>query len=271
MPLNKIFIILVLIMSAYGCGIVGGRNNPLPVRKVDIPDGEFLVYGHYTGGEKTGFENIVIRLEGGDKAVLYVEETNTEENMPNSYTNYREQIEVSLAEGSMSKIHKSWLDDMKKTDRKGLCGYEIEINTNNLLAYCKNYNWDGTGVTTQTSRLRLKKGYSFWDPDSIITGMSFLDLTKPGIMYAIMPGIFKDPLPVSFIYYGDEKIDIPAGKFIAGKYGYSIADQFMAKLMQGFHDTTKDFIYISKDSRGLFLESDESGKYTKLEKIGTWK
>jgi len=271
MQFNKIYIIIMSVIAVSGCSIIGGGNNPVPVRKADITDGEFLVYGNYTGGEKTGIENIVIRLEKGDKAILYIEDTNSEENMPVYYTNYREQIEVSLTAGSMIKIHKSWLDDMKKANLKGLCGNDIEISTNDLAAYCKNYNWDGYQVTTQTSRLPVKKGYSYWDPDSIITGMRFLDMTKPGIIYTVLPQIAKEPIPVSFKYYGDVTVNVPGGKFVTGKYGYSISDPFMAKLIGGFHDTSLDFIYMEKSTRGLFVESVTSGNYTKLEKDGIWK
>ncbi|MGA2142948.1 MAG: hypothetical protein ABSG94_11075, partial [Brevinematales bacterium] len=81
----------------------------------------------------------------------------------------------------------------------------------------------------------------------------------------------KAPIPLCFKYYGDEKIDIPAGKFEAGKYGYAVADPFLGKLIRLLHDASQDYLYIEKSERGLLVETKTSDSITKLEKIGAWK
>ncbi len=267
----KIIIILMLISAICGCGIFAGGNGPAAVKKVKVTDGEFLVYGYYQGGEITGIMNIVIRLKGNDRAVIYIDRTNTEENMPESYTNYHERIEVSLSGGSLIKSRSMRLDEIKKTKNKGQAGFEIDIDTNDMKAIFREYYWDGYTISTMNSHMPIKPGYSCWDPDSIVIGMRFLDMSKPGIAYSIIPRVVKDPIPISSKYYGDETVDVPAGKFKVGKYGYTIADPFIGKLIQGFHDVSQDFIYIEIGSRGLVIETKNPDGILKLEKAGTWR
>jgi len=268
----KIIFILALTLLIGSCSLIGGGNRPVPVKNLSIADGEFLIYDGYSGGEKSWVNYTVSRLDGSNNIVMYIgfDEIKSKYKAPDHYTNYEERIDVSLKGATLIRSRDYWLDYMKMLNRKGQAGTEIEINTNDSEAYSRIYNWDGINITTSTSKTRIKPGYSYWDIDSLgMIGMRFLDLAKPGIVYVIAPEFAKEPVPASFKYYGDEAVDVPAGKFLAGKYGFTISDPFLGKLLGKY---ASDYIvWVEKGTRGLTVMAKGPWGESRLEKISTWK
>jgi hypothetical protein len=263
--------LLLLLFAVSGCGLTG-KYKPVPVKSLTISDGEYLVYAGYSGGEKSFILHMVIRLKGNDHIVMYMGATNMKSKykMREFYTNYEQQIDVSLTGASLVRSRDNWLDYIKFLNQKGRSGAEIDIRTNELEAYSMEYNWDGHNITTMTSKMRIKPGYSYWDINSLgLIGMRFLDLNKPGIVFVIAPEFAKEPVPVSFKYYGEETLEVPAGKFETRKYGFTVADPFLGNLLRKY--SNEFLVWIEKGSRGLIVLAKSPWGETRLSKIETWK
>lgn len=268
-------IIFTALLLSQGCGLMGhGIDKPAVRKNPEVTDGEYTVYYAYENGEFNHVTHFVSRLDKDSNITMYAEGTNLFEKikkLPENYTDYQYTIKFSFKYGTLIQSKNYWLHLAKLENSNGIVGHNLMIDVTNLRAITELYYWDGEKLKTSISRMDLKAGYSYWDINSFgLIGMRFFDPAKGGIIYIIAADSSKEPIPVSFRYYGEETVNVPAGTFKTKKYGFTIADQFLNGLLGKF--ASQYMIWIEDSPRALMIQSTSMDNIEfKLAKIGIWK
>jgi hypothetical protein len=244
--------------------------------RIAVPDGEFLRYGKYAGGEKTATILMVNRFEkgkGGERlSVCYMEgyKVKNPENIPADYRDYHARRVFSLETGTLEDLSYNF----PVTNVSKLSGDPSRLPGEFYRHYIM--NGDTLDMETRTcrddktnsfkSRVVIKAGYPAWDLDStLMYSFRYFDVFKPGIFYVVVPAIVKEPLPVSFKVIGREKIKTGMGEFDTIKLGVSISDPFLGKLLDSFLESTT--LWIENSDRKLLVKMDAAGVYAELEAV----
>jgi len=251
-------LLFLLIFLMQGCGVVGaGANKPAVMKTPLIVDGESLEYYGYENGDLSRVTHFVSKVDSNTNITMFVDGTNIYSKLKKlsaDYSNYQYRFSFSYHYGTLLQSRDYWLQQAKINGDKGEVGITLDIDLTNLRAVTEDFTWDGENLKTMTSRMELKKGYSYWDINSFgLIGMRFFDPEKGGIAYIIASHAAKEPVPVSFRYYGNETVDVPAGTFKTRKYGFTIADPFLNGLLGKF--AGEYFIWMDTSPRALMVKS----------------
>jgi hypothetical protein len=253
--------------------------TPMSFKKPDIHNMEYLKYAVYLGGELFGYYYFIYNFSNDGKTLIEYSESFdvTNRNIPRKAEYFSSKSIIDLEnftfikmENNVSNLYfyrKDHNDSLKEL--KGIFYTETEFDYSNLSAHCTIKTWDGNNIRTQSSRFKLKKGYSYFDmsnPPALLYRM--IDSSKPaGIYYSSSPLIFKEPMAASGkIQDKEEDIITPLGNFKVKKVVSAIADPFIGTLMKGFMD--KSFMWI--DSDGLLVKYSLPFGYGILIEKGLW-
>jgi hypothetical protein len=276
MKRNIIFLsVIVFSLSLLqGCGLLKiGVNKPAKLSFPSIRDGEYVIYNNYDKGELSEIDYYVSTIDSNSNITMFAGWTNliTRVKLPLNYSNFEERLDFSFQYKTLVHSRDYWLPAARLEGKKGNVGTDLEIDLTNLKAEIKDYSWDGINITVSTGKMGLKKGYSYWDMDSFgMIGLRFIKPEKGGIAYIITSGLAKDPVPVSFRYYGRETVVVPAGIFKTKKYGFVVADPFLNGLLGRF--ANESFVWIENSPRALLVKANFMGDYLiKLLREGIWK
>lgn len=242
------------------------------MRLPDINDREYLIYNGYDNGELSRIIHMVSRIDSNSGITMYIDWTNLNEKvkkLPAEYSEFQRKFVFSSKYHTLTSSRDYWFRTAKSEGKKGLVGIDLDIDIAGLHAIFVKYNWDGETLKKKTSRIDLKKGYSYWDMTSFaLIGMRFFEPEKGGIAY-LVDADFANEIPVSFRYYGDETVNVPAGSFNTKKYGFVITDPFLNGLLG--KQAEEYYIWVDKKQQGLMIQSIRpGGQVNKLAKIGIW-
>lgn len=225
---------------------MGGKIQKIPMKtypNIDIPDGEFLHYGYYNGGEKESDYYMVTKKITNEKGKLL-------------YCTYS--LERPLS-GNIkpAKKYTEWPSYILIDPEQG--EIESELNNNNTnsndpdssnpyynIVYTHYQMYTDKGYVEYISRVKNKKeltesryrvnitpGFPYWDgPSFFYFPARFMDIRSQGTMFLITPEYLKDPMPFSFKYEADETIRTKAGTFHTKKLSVVTGDPFISKLSE---------------------------------------
>jgi hypothetical protein len=282
-------IMLAIIAAAGGAYPMGNLEKipPIKARNVAIPDGEFLRYGEYRGGEKTGdryiYSEILQDKEKGEMLLLYTEDigADSKKALPANFTNYDNYYLISLENASLIERHSRIpMDEIKRsssmhspngTSRIDFINNELEKTiTVQYKIVVKADKDQPVDTMIKVNKVKVKPGYPVWEMSSLLfAGVRVLDLNSPGIIYVVEPQILREPIPGRVKQIGKEKITTPAGSFNTVKFGYAIADSFIGKLLDPM--TKESYFWIEDSPRALIIKTvDPMGDSTQLENISNY-
>ena len=266
----------LLFVLCSGCGL---KQAPQPMKLLDktaVPDGEFLRYGKYSFGEKTAVIYLVSRLgeTAGGEAVdtCYVEgfKPGSGDKIPSNYRDYHGRRVFSLKTGSLKELFYNWpVENLSKNSADpsrfpGEYYRSFRMNGEDLDMESRVLRNDTT--ISIKSRVHVKNGYPLWDLDSTtLFSFRYFDMSRPGILYVVIPSLLKEPLPLSFKIIGREKIRTGLGEFETVKLGALISDPFLGKLMDGFVDSTT--LWVEDSDRKLLFKMEAAGIKMELEAV----
>ncbi len=266
---------LVLMIPAASIRAMGSyvKLQPAAVKKPEIKDMEYQKYAVISGGEITGYDYFVYKMNpGGKTMVLFVGTcSNTGlKDIPEKSVVFTDSFTFDLERGTMLNFTENWSNSMFNGKNHGIFYIETIFDYKKLEADSMFLSWDGIGIKTQKSRLPLKAGYSYFCGLEIYPAiLRLLDPEKPGIIYLTVPGFLNTSLPGYFRVAGKEEVTTPAGKFKTVKVNFMIADNFLGNLMKGYTD---HFIMWVDAATGVTVKNKYTDSYTiELLKSGIWK
>jgi len=246
---------------------------PIRPRGIAIEDGERLLYGVYTGGERYQDVVIVSRFSADRKTInVYIGKhfLGTNLPMPAKYKDYQRQFVISLETASMLRSFGDYTAEFKAENKTGELAFDTVIDPAKNLAVYVSKIWDGYDLRTKTTRVKLKPGYPVWDvPSLAFVGSRYLDLSGKGVVYGVYPTIVKEAVPVSARFIKKEVVETPLGKFATLKYGIGVTDPFLAQLLDSY--VKEMSIWIEDSPRGLVVKTESPGDNYVLEGISTVK
>ncbi len=278
--MRKYFFIIPAVILIFNFTLVypmSGKQAFVPLKpssNLSINDGEFLHYKQTIGGEKNKDIFFVTRIitNRGMSALIYQQGiilTNNEQ-LPLYYTNFKVHYTVSMKEGSLEESEGTYSTNRNK-DREPSTFNEMFywhylVNTEDHVFEAENKLWDGYEVKSRKDKINLKPGYPVWDMISgSFFGPRFMDISRPGILFYVMPELLKEPLPVYYRIIGKEKIKSNAGTFNTIKITLMAADPFLSKLMDSISKDT--FFWIEDSDRKLIVKFQSMGFSLLLDEI----
>jgi hypothetical protein len=232
----------------------------MKARILNIEDGELLHYGTYQSGEKVDNTYNYIKINSNKNLLNIYSHSikpGSKSILPENFTDYSANYEISLERASISSIlFKNPERNLK--DFKGISEVDFKIDFTNNLAILNLKTRDGAEEKASNSKIRIKPGYPVWDSDSIMyIGSRFLDFDSGGIVYALYPLLVKEPIPGYAKLITKEVIETKAGKFNTIKYGFSISDPFLGRLLDTY--VKNFFIWIEDSPRRLMVKIQSGG------------
>jgi hypothetical protein len=278
---STILILFSILISLTASGCMGKSNPPFkPYDRIPVPDGEFLQYGKYIGGEKVVTINFISKIisNHNNETVLlnYMDAVRAKsgDRFPENYKDYCSRRTISLKTGSLIELtydfSRTTNTNLNLTDKHDPSRYGGEfyrhytLNSNVMDMEIKTCN--KSEIRDIRYRESVKNGYPVMDTDTaMLFSFRFLDITKPGILYAIAPAIIKEPLPVSCRILGKEKIKTSAGEFNTFKITIILSDPFLGELMDNYLKDSN--LWIEDSARRLLVKMQAAGIRMEIESI----
>ncbi|HUX40030.1 MAG TPA: hypothetical protein VMV83_02595 [Rectinemataceae bacterium] len=266
--IHRLVAALFLAFASSALLFAEGSLTAMKVRaNVDIPDGECLRYGIYTGGVKSADFYMVTRYLSGGKveAFMQMQKTNSATPLPAHYREYSMYAIVNLETASMVK----YVDDEEDyyvRQNKATGPFFFEVNYGAEIDAIEKI-WDGYSVREKKIRVRkVDANIPLWDQTGfLLWGGRLLDWESGRGIVNIWAPMFKDPIPGTLFKIKDEKIDLPIGEIEATKVGWKVADPFLGALIRQFTDSQTFDIEKAPAKRCLALFDQSSGQTWKLE------
>ncbi len=238
---------------------MGGRVKNFPMKTypgINIPDGEFLHYISYNGGDKSGDIYFVVRKINNGKGKflyrIYLDMVPLGEKPPENFTNwpvtYLIDPERAVTLESDAHYDKKMMDN-PVTAAFGignLISFQYRLNRDK--GYVEYLSKNVKGSVTNESRYLIKVNPDFpggKDMEFMFYSIRMLDVRSGGISYTIMPEFMKEPM--AGFYKIDSKLTVKAGAgtFSVNKIIAIGGDPFFAKLLEPI---LKKFAYYVEDS-----------------------
>ncbi len=268
--------ILILIMFLIFTGCSLAKTPMKTYSSIDIPDGEFLHYVVYSGGEKIGDSYMVIKKgTGPDSRLLYRIYKNeirisSGKSLPGNYRDWPSYCLIDPRLGSVLEWEETYDTNTEifKENEALFYPYYFQFHYNYNRGYVDEIIKSVKGKETTSARYHVAVNPDFpvWDQINFsFFGPSFMDVRSGGIIYMVAPFMLKEAAPVTFKYQASETITTKAGNFRALKETFLISDPFIGNLMDSFLKTSK--FWIEDSGRKLLLKSQLGGTEVILEGI----
>jgi hypothetical protein len=243
-------------------------------KKPDIQDMEYFKYAESKGGEIESYMyNVCSYSNNGDVLIMYSGFYNvTNKNIPKRVEDFPTKYIIDLKKFTLISMEYDNSNNYfsPKEHASEVYYIKMDFDYNNLIAQSVIRLWDGNNIKTETSRINLKKGYSYFYFLDNTCMFSMIDWSKPaGVYYLVMPQFLKDPEPVSGrVEQRGIIIKTPAGKFITDKISGEFANPFLGNLMKGFTENSYTWV----DQKGVVIEFTGPWQYKFiLTETGTWR
>ena len=254
---RSLIILLCVIFVALCMVFISGTSGkdegeiPMQVREAfDIPDGEFLHYTGFVGGEKYSDLYMVAKHQDEKLLKVYIQEVlaSAEREVPANYENYNTYILIDKTTGGLLKFY---LDDseyyVEQDKGKGMYFIDVDVERDTGMIAVTKKIWDGyESKESKATMKNLDMTFPFWNQLTFpFWGMRLLDWSKPGVVFIWDP-ILKDPGKAKIDVLGEEKIETPLGSFNTYKMNWRISDPFIGALLKPI--VTSVYYYFEKDS-----------------------
>ena len=212
----------------------------------DIPDGEYLKYGYYLGGEKASETCMITRKETNDKGELlyrvYMAETEFPggRKIPGNYMNWPSYYLIDPTRGSVLESVFKWNtnDIAFKTKAQDIpysslvySIYQFHIKEGYVEYMSRSMK--NSELIERNYRVNVKADYPVWDGISFFYFPSrLMDIRGGGTMYIVTPEFLKEATPFSLIYRSKEKVVTKAGNFNTFKVSIITDDPFLERLAE---------------------------------------
>jgi hypothetical protein len=258
---------VLMMMAVFGVSQSYARRRasykPMPVRSnVDIPNGEYIMYSIYVGGEKAMEFRMVTTYTDKTLVKTYMDLHMIGEDIkvPDHYTKYPWYAKVNLETASMTRYVQDethyYVDQNLK---KGIHFMDVSFG-NEIRAVTR--TWDGYESRQSISRSRnvdisypvwLMAGFNLW-------GSRLLNWEEGGVVY-IWDSYLKDPVLSSMNILGRDTLKSDIGMFEVDKIGFRVADPFLGALLRQFTDSITFWVERGPKRRLLKIEI-EAGDQT---------
>ena len=269
-----VLLITFFIINAYTMG--NKQVIPMkPYSSINIPDGEYLHYAIYTGGEKETDIYYLTKKEtnsiGGIIYYLYkdsVSVTNSSKHQKD-YKKWPSYTIIDPKQGAVIEAN-AFFDTNALLDYNNVGGdvfyYHYQLNNEQGYVDYISKTLKKNQVRTMHSRVNVKPGLPVWDRASLfVLSMRFIDFNSGGSMFMVVPDVLKTPIACTYKFISKENISNSAGNFKVNKLSFILTDAFISKLM-GY--MLKDmYTYIEDSDRRLMIQYHTFGSEYKLEEI----
>ena len=270
--LRYLFIILyiiVLILSISGCI---NKQELIPMRAYQgkIGDGEFLKYSILDNDGNHYQYNMVTHINGKTADVfMNILKDGSKLKIPDNYSNYQSHMIVSLENGSLLNYSEDKRTNAVLENSDDPAMTEISINQDDGEAVCVEQIWDGYKFNTQKSRIKIVKDYPVWNWNFVMfVGLRYLDVTRSGDIYFVVPQYIKNTFHGSFIIKGKEMVETKAGKFNTLRLSFVMGDRFLARLTESY---IKEFVFWVDVESGVLVREKSIDSTAELVEAGVLK
>ncbi len=275
--LLKAILLFIVFFSVAACTKDGGKILPMKTYPVtSIPDGEFLHYGVYSGGEKNMNYYYVKKKETNESdGICYrvhydIISEPAGKRLPENYADWPVIVLIDPARGqtieSTGNLNTNILKDFGNLGVGGLIYWNYKLNREKGEIRYVSKSINDISTNTKNYRININTTYPIMDMISqdFIT-YRLIDPKSPGIIYFVMPDFMKDPLSISLRLGKKETVKVKAGTFSVNEVIMIAADRFIAKLAEPF---LKNSSYWVEDSdRRLIVKGQGLGEDIQLEEI----
>ncbi len=242
----------------------------------EIPDGEYLHYGTYKGGEKTADQYFVSRrisnAQGGFFYRIYFDIINISDHKkpPADYAKWPayliadpKKAQVIESEGSFSPLDsKNW----SSIGGSGIVYWHYLLNREKWVMEYTSKNEKDNVVFSKNYRINIKRDFPLFDLFSInFLACRLIDPSGGGYMYWIIPKLLKEPLAVSARIDKKEVITTGAGAFRVIKIDLLLGDPFISRLAESL--LKSHGYYVEDSNRKLVIKELIPGGFSILEDI----
>ncbi len=258
---------------------MGGKVKIFPMKTysyINIPDGEFLDYGVYTGGVKKEDIYYVIKKEtnakGGIYYRIYTDTISITNNklIRKNYTNWPGFSIIDPKQGAVIEAEK-YFDTNSLADFSAVGGnifyYHYQLNDDRgYVDFVSKTKSKEDVISTTHSRVNVQSGSPVWDRGSMwMFSTRFMDFKSVGVVFLIVPEVLKTPLSCTFTFISKETISTKAGTFRVNKVGFMVSDPFLMKLMGWM---AKDvYSYVDESDRRIMVKTHTPSSEWVLEEI----
>ncbi len=203
----RVLFVLSLLITVFmfdSCSKKGINFIPKKVFSViNIPDGEFLHYGTYFGGDKILDQYFVTKIEtnlnGGINFRIYCNfiSVSDTKNNPGYFTNWPMVMIIDAASGSVIEsegklsTNTLQLQAFEEAGIRGLVYWHYQLFQNKGYVDYTSKSLKGEETVTKRFKIYVKPGFPLFDAFSInIFSNRLIDPDSPGIMYSDYPEFF---------------------------------------------------------------------------------
>ena len=269
---------LFLVLFAAGAFPMGGKLRNIPMKtcpEADIPDGEFLHYSQYIGGEKSIDEYFVTIKVKNDKGGFFyriyedIISPSGKRKLPAKYTDWPISVLIDPVRcTTLESIVNLKTNELKEFESFGVGGmiyshYQFFSNEGVVRYTSKSIKDDE--IITKSYMVIVNPDFPLLDAFSTSFAYRFLDPQNPGIFFYVIPDFIKEPIPLSFRLDKKDTITLKAGTFHVNRLIVTMGDPFIGKLMEPF---LKNLVLMIEDSnRRIAVMQRMAGSETVLEEI----
>lgn len=271
-------IMLLLFIFTLGAFPMGGKIPNIPMKTyqiTDIPDGEFLHYGQYMGGEKIINEYFVTIKEknssGGFYYHVYEDLLSATESrkLPENYTNWPVSLLIDPARGStiLSEV-KLTTNDLKVFGNFGVGDMiysHYQFYPDKGIVKYTSKSLRGNEILTKSCTIKVNSDFPLVDAFSSSFIYRFVNPHTPGVFYYVIPDFMKEPFSLSIHYDKKDTVTTKAGTFHVNKVTVTMGDPFVGKLMEPFLKNSS--LMIEDSERRLIVKSILTGSEALLEEV----
>ena len=269
-----VLLMMFFVISAYTMG----SKQVIPMKtysSINIPDGEYLHYSAYTGGEKVSDIYYVTKKQtnssGGIIYYLYkdsVPVTNSSKHQVD-YKKWPSYTIIDPKQGAVIEANAFFAtNSMSQYNNVGGDVFYYHYQLNNEQGYVdyisKTVKKDQ--VRTMRSRVNVKPGLPIWDRAGVfMQSTRFMDFNSGGSMLMVVPDVLKTPIACTYKFISKENISNSAGIFKVNKLCLMLTDAFMGKLLDFMLKGM--YTYIEDSDRRIMILYHTPGTDWKLEAI----
>ncbi|MEJ5285279.1 MAG: hypothetical protein WHS77_09565 [Brevinematales bacterium] len=276
MKFEKLIFIFLLFVNCSFFYARSQKTSPMSLlTNVELPDGEYIVVGQYTGKEKIGEVHSVTTYVSSNIIKVYSfwwVFNNKDLPLPTHYTNYNYIFTIDLSTGQMLQMFYDNTDYyVKKNKNTGLFYEDCRLTNNRMIAYLK--FWDGEEIREKKYEFKnVDFNYPFWHyMPFFLIGARIYDWKRGGYIN-VWQEYVKEPFLARYKIINENVIlDTKIGKIKTTEVIAEIQDPVFAGLMKQFTEAMRFWYEDGPKRRWIKFELDIGKQYWIIEKYQIWK
>lgn len=251
----KFTLVLLILLTFFITGAFPfGDKEKVPAKvnpNISVPNGEYLLYGNYVGGEKI-FDAVYVTIHktNEDGKLLYYVYSEIipfprDFEVSKDYKNWSSEYIIDPVTGSVLEGRQDY-SNLDKRGREIIDKYAMKdvFQTHYIYHQDKGYveyitktivdnNIDN--IKERRYKVNVKSEFPAWD-SNLVGGHAprIMNLLDGGIIYSIAPQFLKEPMPISFTRGETKEMETKAGTFKVYQLIGNVVDPFLGKLLAGF-------------------------------------